>query len=119
MSYDAYKTTPPADADGGGKSPLALFRRNYDYFARQNKGAEYLDVHRAIAPFFEAIAEIESDPDRFCQQHGRPLVYDNYWRAFASGCSECEPGDSDGEAFRGSEAGAFDREQMVAARRLK
>lgn len=41
-------------------------------------------------------------------------------------CPECrswrdnrEPGDADGEAFRGGEAAAYEREQQVAAMRLK
>lgn len=42
------------------------------------------------------------------------------------GCKDCrdwrenrEPDDADGEAFRGGEAAAYEREQQVAAQRLK
>ena len=54
------------------------------------------------------------DPDVFCTKHGKPLA-----TKYASWCEDCEPPDDDGEAFRGGEAAAFEREQMAHIQRLK
>lgn len=58
------------------------------------------------------------DPDVFCLHHGKPLVMSEYGIPYA-GCEDCEPGEPDGEAFRGGEAAAFTSEQQAAAQRLK
>lgn len=92
----------PVDRDGGGKSPVNLFTSNYGHFARQNRGAEYLDLHRWDPQFAAAIAAIEADPDLFCQYHHKPRVYDGYWRHMSGGCTECEPSDAQREAVASS-----------------
>lgn len=53
------------------------------------------------------------DPDVFCLVHGKPLLDGEYGHK-ASNCGDCEPGDADGEAFRGGEAAAHAREQQAA-----
>jgi hypothetical protein len=54
------------------------------------------------------------DPNVFCLKHGQPLATKG-----ASYCEDCEPPDADGEAFRGGEAAAYEREQQAEAWRLK
>jgi hypothetical protein len=49
-----------------------------------------------------------------CQRHGKPVLSE-----YSSHCEDCEPSDLDGEAFRGGEAAAWEREQMAAWQRLK
>lgn len=118
-SYDAWKSNAPDPGSGGMKTPAQLLRRNYAFAARQNDGTAFLDQHRHLPELADAIANIEADPDWFCQRHGQPRIYDPYWSAMSGGCSECEPSDADGESFRGGESAAYDRDQMADARRLK
>ena len=58
------------------------------------------------------------DPDLYCLTHGKERPMGPYGTRY-SGCENCEPGDADGEAFRGGEAAAYEREQMADAQRLK
>lgn len=58
------------------------------------------------------------DPDVFCLRHGKPLL-DGMYGHKASNCEDCEPPEPDGEAFRGGEAAAYEREQMAKWQRLK
>lgn len=58
------------------------------------------------------------DSDLFCLRHGKPLL-DGEYGFKASNCTDCEPDDVDGEAFRGGEAAAWLSEQLAAAQRLK
>ncbi len=59
------------------------------------------------------------NPDTHCTRHGKLLLPSDYVGVLSSGCDDCEPGDPDGDAFRGGEAGAFASEQQAAAQRLK
>jgi hypothetical protein len=56
------------------------------------------------------------DPDLFCLKHGTELPMGPYGIRYG-GCEDCEPPEPDGEAFRGGEAAAYEREQMAAIRR--
>lgn len=56
------------------------------------------------------------DAPDICQQHGLPLV-DEWDRCLA--CLDEEPREDDGEAFRGDEAAAYDRERQIDAQRVK
>lgn len=58
------------------------------------------------------------DPDLFCAKHGLELPMGPYGVRYG-GCEECEPPESEGEAFRGGEAAAYQAEQQHAAQRLK
>lgn len=58
------------------------------------------------------------DPDVFCLKHGKERPMSEYGIRYG-GCEDCEPGEPDGEAFRGGEAAAYQREQMAAYQRLK
>lgn len=58
------------------------------------------------------------DPDMFCLTHGKEKPMGEYGIRY-SGCPDCEPPETDGEAFRGGEAAAYLRDQMIAAQRLK
>ena len=56
------------------------------------------------------------DPDEFCLKHGKPLAVGPYGMLWGS-CEDCEPPEPDGEALRGGEAQAYDRERMAHIQR--
>lgn len=59
------------------------------------------------------------DCECHCPTCHEPLGRSEFGPGYYS-CGDCHGGkDVDGEAFRGGEAAAFDREQMAAAQRLK
>ncbi|MPZ20109.1 MAG: hypothetical protein GEV06_19660 [Luteitalea sp.] len=59
------------------------------------------------------------DPKCYCLRHGKELPMSEYGVRYG-GCEECSPPEPDGEAFRGGEAAAYERDQqMVKASRLK
>lgn len=58
------------------------------------------------------------DPELFCLRHGKELPMGPYGVRYG-GCEDCEPPESDGDAFRGGEAAAYERDQMAAWQRLK
>jgi hypothetical protein len=58
------------------------------------------------------------DPDVYCLRHGKEKPMSDYGVRYG-GCEDCEPGDPDGEAFRGGEAAAYEREQMAGYQRQK
>lgn len=45
------------------------------------------------------------DPDIYCTKHGKRLEMSEYGIPYG-GCEDCEPGEPDGECFRGGEASA-------------
>ena len=64
---------------------------------------------------YEFVPDLDDlDPDVYCLKHGKLLA-----TKCASYCEDCEPPEPDGEAFRGNEATAYKREQMIAAQKLK
>lgn len=117
-NYDAWKTDAPDPGTGGTPTQIkTIFLRGYEYFARHNEGAAYLEANRGAFPLW--CAEIEQDEEWFCLHHNKPLVYDRTWLAMTGGCDDCEPRDADGEDFRGGESAAYEREQQAEALRLK
>lgn len=52
-----------------------------------------------------------------CPRHGKPLIVE--YEIVTAYCEDCEPGDADGEDFRGNEAAGYQAEQQAAAWGLK
>lgn len=119
-----------------------LVKRGYDYleWTPADKAFSYLAGSLEHAtPFTEAAAtamaelhhgrvveddrrrepefDVEDlDGDDICHVHGKVKPMSEYGIRYG-GCEDCEPPEPDGEAFRGGEAAAYERDQQAAIQR--
>lgn len=76
-------------------------------------GATVCEDYRRREPEFD-LGDL--DGDVFCHRHGKVKPMSEYGIRYG-GCEDCEPPEPDGEAFRGGEAAAYERERQAEIQR--
>lgn len=75
---------------------------------------EHIHMHDEPTPHGQGFC------DCHCERCGADLELDPIFGKFYASCGDCYGGsEPDGEAFRGGEAAAYEREQMAEARKVK
>lgn len=112
MTYDDAKAT-----DAAGDAADRRFDDECKFCHHIFRQTEMNQVYCSEACADADHGDFESlDPDLWCLKHGKELPMGPYGIRYG-GCDDCEPPEPDGEAFRGGEAAAYEREQMAHIQR--